>query len=327
MRVNAKKNAELLKQYPFLAHLVGLPFEPLAGSDLNPTKIDDLVVTFEKADGDLLYRKADNLGLIDTGCMLAFKGRHKGMAGKRGEYLFALNEDGVVLKRLDWPKGRDEERSKKPPYAYAVLWGVEEGESLSQPHYQHTRYLAWVTVETWHEHTRNSSQPFGQLQSREMRITVYGEPSQGFRKLQDEANLYDNLYLDSHTLMTAALDRNYDINVMSGHLGELCNFFQRKVYFAGMKDIVDAGPFRGASGQFGSTKVLAAEMCGYDRVMLENNVCWVSFQLRPDSKSMYVLGCGGTLPQLRELVHSAIEEWEKPDSSRQFSSSKSVSVM
>lgn len=326
MRVSAKKNAELLKQYPFLAHLVRLPFEPLASDSPNPTKVDDLVVTFEKADGDLLYRKADNIGLIDTGCMLAAKGRHKGMAGKRGEYLFALDEDGVVLKRLDWPKGRDEERVTKPPYAFAVLWGIQEGEVLSQPHYDRTKYLVWVTVKAWHERTRDSSQPFGQLQSREMCITVYGEPSQGFQKLQDEANLYDNLYLDSHTLMTAALDHNYDINVISGHLGELCNFFQREVYFAGMKDIVDAGPFRGASGQLGPVKVLAAEMCGYDRVMLENSICWVSFQLRPGAKSMYMLGCGGTLPQLRELTLSAIEGW-KSGGKEKFTSDKNVSVM
>jgi hypothetical protein len=95
-----------------------------------------------------------------------------------------------------------------------------------------------------------------------------------------------------------------------------------------MKALLDAGQFRGASGQFGPIKVLAAEMCGYDRVMLEDAVSWISLQLRPDCHHMYVLGQQGTLPQIRNLVRTVVRVWnQQPESQKGFKPDKNVSVM
>jgi hypothetical protein len=128
--------------------------------------------------------------------------------------------------------------------------------------------------------------------------------------------------------MQAFFDNNRDVTIIGGRLDELCRLFQEDVYFNGMKDILDQGNNRGASGQFGSVKVLCAEMCGYDRVMLEDAMSWMSFQLRPEAKMMYVLGMNGTLPQLRNLVKNVIKMWnEKPECRASFVPDKNVSVL
>jgi hypothetical protein len=111
-------------------------------------------------------------------------------------------------------------------------------------------------------------------------------------------------------------------------LYEMCITFQDEVYFNGMKAILDGSKYRGASGQFGSVKVLAAEMCGYDRVMLEDAVSYVTFQLRPDSEHMYVLGQQGTLPQIRNLVRTVVRMWNRrPELREAFKPDENVSVM
>lgn len=79
-------------------------------------------------------------------------------------------------------------------------------------------------------------------------------------------------------MLRGALDKDHDIVSIGGMLYEMCVTFQEEMYFNGMKDVLDNGEFRGASGQFGAVKVLCAEMCGYDRVMLEDNSSYVTFQ-------------------------------------------------
>ncbi len=129
-------------------------------------------------------------------------------------------------------------------------------------------------------------------------------------------------------MLRGALDKDHDIVSIGGMLYEMCVTFQEEMYFNGMKDVLDNGEFRGASGQFGAVKVLCAEMCGYDRVMLEDNSSYVTFQLRPGSKHMYVLGQQGTLPQIRNLVRTVVRMWrEKPEQRAAFKPDKKVSVM
>ena len=76
-----------------------------------------------------------------------------------------------------------------------------------------------------------------------------------------------------------------------------------------------------------SVKVLCAEMCGYERVMLEDDVAWVSFQARSETSGLYTLGLGGTLPQIRNLVMNTILFWNcKPELRDQFQPDPNISV-
>lgn len=331
MKANAPKNCKLMKRYPFLVGLINEDMEPFSSPLINMAH--DLTIKVEKADGELMYRKADNIGLGESSCLFAFKGDHKGHVARRGEYIFAIDENNKIINRVNWPRNNDEQRKAgEEIFAWSVLWGTKDGKaSYSNPIWSKVKYLVWVTVEAWYTDTKNDGAlagRFGIFHDRTVHITIYGRPKQGFEKLQDEASVYEHLRLDSRTMMEGALKKDHDIVTMGGMLYEMCISFQDEVYFNGMKEILDNGDVRGASGQFGSVKVLAAEMCGYDRVTLQDATSFVTFQLRPGSKHMYVLGQDGTLPQIRHLVHTVVRMWSLLLASREgFKPDQNVSVL
>lgn len=334
MRPNASKNQELIKQYPFVSDILSARMEPHDGK--GGTSVNDLTIHVEKADGDLMFRRADNVGLGDSSCIFQFKGNRKDQVMRRGEYLFAIDGKGKIVNRVNWPRNDEEKRKTGEIYGWSVLWTgrvtfANNKEGYSNPIWDKVKYLVWVTVEAWHTDTKNDDVPggrFGEFKDRLIHITIYGAPDQGFEKLQEESSVYSNLSLDSRLMSRGVIEKDHDIVSIGGMLYEMCITFQDEVYFNGMKDVLDNGEFRGASGQFGTVKVLCAEMCGYDRVMLEDSASYVTFQLRPDSKHMYVLGQQGTLPQIRNLVRTVVRMWrEKPELRAAFKPDKNVSVM
>lgn len=334
MNPNALKNRELIKQYPFMADILSAQMEPYDGN--GGVSINDLSTRIEKADGDLMFRRANNVGLGDSSCIFQLKGNRKDQIMRRGEYLFAIDSKGKIINRVNWPRNDKEKKKTGEIYGWSVLWAgrsifPNKEECYSNPICDKVKYLVWVTVEAWYTDTKNddvSGGRFGEFRDRSIHITIYGAPDQGFKKLEEESSVYLNLALDNQVMTHGIFEKEYDIVSISGMLYEMCILFQDEVYFNGMKDILDNGEFRGASGQFGTVKVLCAEMCGYDRVMVEDSVSYITFQLRPDSKDMYVLGQQGTLPQIRNLVRTVVRMWrEKPELRAAFKPNKNVSVM
>lgn len=336
MNPNSTKNRKLIEEYPFVSDILSTQMEPNDGQ--GGTNVDDLTICVEKADGDLMFRRASNADLGDSSCVFQLKGDRKDQVMRRGEYVFAIDGEGQIINRLNFPRNDEEQRqSLDEVYAWQVLWSSKSlnasgtGYLLSDCLWDETKYLVWVTVEAWHTDTRDDdalSGRFGEFQDRVVRITIYGEPDEGFQKLHEESSVYTNLSLDGRIMTRGFINNDHDLVSISGMLYEMCITFQDEVYFNGMKQVLDDGEFRGASGQFGSVKVLCAEMCGYDRVMLEDSVSYVTFQLRPGSTHMYVLGQQGTLPQIRNLVRTVVRMWrEKPDLRAAFKPDQNVSVM
>lgn len=333
MRPNSDKNRQLISQYPFISKILEIAFERAGSKDGFAPRVDDLDVRVEKADGDLMYRQARNTGLGDSSFIFSTEPKRKGQVGRRVECLLAVGENGQVLDILYWPRNDEDRRGKKEIYAKAIFWATRNLESgwCSDPRWEMVDSLVWVTVEAWHVDTRNDKVPegrFGALRSRSLDLTIFTKPECGFEKLDTDSCFDKNLRLSSRCVLTAYLAGNADIIRISGMLDEMCLQFGEEVFFAGMKDVLDKGPARGASGQFGSAKVLAAELCGYDRVMLEDSVSSVTFQRRPDSEGLYVLGMDGTLPQLRSLVRGVIRGWQHDPAARMsFKSDGKVRVL
>jgi len=331
MNVNSSKNKKLIKQYPFLTEVLGTPMEPYYKREearITDSIIDELTIRVEKADGDLMFRSANNVGLNDSSVILSIKEDKKGQVGKQGEYAFAVGKENQIITYLNFSRYPE---NCGQIYANTVLWETH-------PYYltrikdisEETKYIVWVTVNAWYLDTKNDDIPCGrcgEFKNRSIRITIYGTPNQGFKKLREESSVYLNLSLDNNLIVRGAIEKDHDIVTIGGMLYEMCITFQDEVYFNGMKDVLDNGEFRGASGQFGAVKVLCAEMCGYDRVMLEDSVSYVTFQLRPGSKHMYVLGQQGTLPQIRNLVKTVVRMWRDPEIRKAFKPNENVSVM
>ena len=336
MRPNAKKNQELIKQYPFLLKIINDDLEPYGHPLANV--VDDLTIRVEKADGDLMFRRGKNVGLGDSSCCFQMNGNREDQVMRRGEYVFAVDKEDMIINSLNFPRNADERREiLEDVYAWWVLWKSKcknargTGYLHSDCLWRETKYIVWVTVEAWHTNTKNDDAPgsrFGEFQDRAIHITIYGEPNEGYEKLHQNANVYENLRLDSEVMMRGTIKNDYDITTISGMLYEMCTTFKDEVYFNGMKEILDGSKFRGASGQFGPVTVLAAEMCGYDRVTLEDTASYVTFQLHPGSKNLYVHGQQGTVPQIRNLVRTVVRLWnQKPELRSTFKPDKEVSVI
>jgi|GEM_PF-1237182 len=326
-RALSLKNQQLMRQFPFLEKVLLQPMEP---SDLDTIK--NLSIKVERADGNLMFKRADNVGIDGSGAMIfSMTNNHKNHVAKKGEYLFAIDDSDFIINRVDWPKGRNERRKNGETYGHFIFWMKNDPvrKTLSFPIHNDVKYLVWVSVEMWYADTKSDNfvERFGKPLSRDIWITIYRKPEEGFLKLEENSSLVENLQLDSDTLMRAVFEKNQDILVIGGRLDELCKQFQDEVYFNGMKEIFNAGKFRGASGKFGSVEVLCAEMCGYDRIMLQDSMSWVSFQLRPGQENLYVLGECGTLPQIRNLVNTVMKAWQKEENRALFVSNKEVGVM
>ncbi|MES3031124.1 MAG: hypothetical protein V4697_01785 [Patescibacteria group bacterium] len=336
MKVNSEKNRSLIKQFPFIDNILKTEMVPL-GTNIRlqkeSTSVDNLTIRVQKADGDLLFRQAQNSGLGDHSFIITTEESRKSQVMRVGEYLFAIDDHNTIINRLEWLFNENQSGKRYPVYAKNVLWATKNADasSLSDPIWDNVAYLVWATVSTWHTDTGVNNEPesrFGECLERNIEITIYGKPDCGFRKLDEKSSIWSNLRFNSRVMMRAVMDKDTDLLQMLGCQWELCKFFQEEVWDKGMKQAYDQFKTRGASGQFGSTNVLVADMCGYHRVMFQNNTCWISFQLRPGGTDMYVLGQDGTLPQLRQLVRSMVLMWiQSPECRENFKADEKVTVM
>lgn len=333
MRPDSDKIKKLTKQHPVIAEILTIDFEARGNVDGSLTRVDDIDVRVERADGNLMFRQARNSGLGDSSFLFTTDGKQKDHLGRRFECMLAVNTKGTIIDVLRWPRNDEEQRGKPELYASAIGWYVRDLNRglMSDPYWDMIESLVWVRVTTWHEDTRKDDGPesrFGELRSRELDVTIYTEPDGGFEKLEKDACFEKNLRLTTRTMTNGVIRGNTEIIRLGGMLDEMCRQFAEDVFFNGMKEVLDGGKVRGASGQFGSTKVLAGELCGYDRVMLEDPVCFVTFQRRPDSDWMYVLGMDGTLPQLRAMIRSMIRAWQNDPTAREsFKPDRKISVV
>ncbi len=324
MKTSSPKVKRLMNQYPFLRQALFI-------ADLEePSEkiISDITIKVEKADGDLVYRQADNVGPGDGSFVFQLSGKHEKQVAKKAEHLFAIDANDKVINRVRWPRNRKEQRQTEKIYGWTVLWGTRNSNDMySDPLYDKVEYLIWITVEAWYKDTEDDNNRFGELVERNYRVTIYKKPSEGFDKLVERSCPQENLYLTTDVIIRGYVDKDSDLLEISGRLAELCQLFQEEVYFNGMKDILDKGNVRGASGKFGSVEVLCAEMCGYDRVMLQDSSSYVTFQLRPEGRCLYVLGQGGRLPQIRNLVKTVMKIWNNPENRTAFQSDGDIRVM
>jgi hypothetical protein len=328
MKLDSNEFSNLTAEYPFLADVA----KGLARACSAPDNVD-FKLTVKEADADLMFKRADNIGVGDDAFMFRLDDKskkYKDLIGRKLEKAFALDSAGRVLVELNWPINRNDKNNRNI-YCQNVFWRHRTVENhLTTPIHDEAASVAWMSCESWHVDKKvESGDRFGESKLCEIHLTVHRAPSEGFRKLTERANVYENLELTSRTLTDAIFDKDWDINCINGCLYELCVQFQEDVYFNGMKTVLDEKSTRGCSGELGIVKVMSAEMCGYHRVMLEADIdgesVWASLQLRPEATGMYVLGCQGTLPRLRKMIRTACREW--PTSKRGFKKDNKVSVM
>jgi hypothetical protein len=330
MKLDCPKNRKLIKQFPFVKKILDDWIGPYAGWNENAKdarRVDRLIVRVQKADGDLLFRVADNVGLSNNGFIFSTKSDREGQVMRRGEYIYATNKGGKIINRLSWIGENNPER-ESPMYAKEIFWQFSPKRSNPNFILKGVGCLVWVTVEAWHKHNKNDPQnPFGEFCDRSITITIYLEPNCGYHDLLENSNVYQNLRLNTKVLTQGDFDKDIAIITIHGQLAELCVLFQDDVYFNGMKEAYDKIRTKGASIEGSPVKILLYEACGYQRIMLEDAEAYITLQIRPGANHLYVLGCDGTLPQIRHIVKTAVNFWKNhPDCQNAIKSNKDVSL-
>ena len=286
--------------------------------------IDDLTIKVEKADGDLMYRTADNVGVHGQGgAIYATKGPKKGQVCKQGEHFFAFSEDGTMLNKLGY-SGDLFNDSRKPVYGNQIFWTEVNGDRLSGAIFSETAFLVWVTVRAWYEDTGRSDEPFGKFVERTLHVTVYMPPKKGFLKLEKESRLEDHLVITNRVRMDAALSQDNRVGGVSEHLNELAEMFYACVYSKGMEDALEKAEWKGCSGTFGGVSVKA--VWGFQRIGVElsNDKAEIELHIHDDSKLMYAGSVYGRLPEIRQLVIDAIFGWQDEEAREAFGPDTSV---
>ena len=287
---------------------------------------DDLTIRVEEADGHLMYRRADNIGLTGgTSFGLPDTESRENQVMRKGEYLFTVNKRGVIINQLGWPRNFEErkERFGDQIFGYLSLFDTvrpnRETNALDycDPIFEKVKYLVWATVYTWHADTKNEYNRFGKLKDRSIRITIYSEPVQGFKNLFEGSHMFDYLVLSGRLVIPGLFRGDQNMIQADRMINDLCAEFQDKVFFKGMKETFDSFD-RGASGMFNEVKVLCLETCGCIRVMLEDSSSYAEFLLSSDRTKMHVGGFGGTLSKIRNLVQTIIRLWEDPQNRNKF---------
>lgn len=286
--------------------------EPHGGA--NGTGVDDLTIRVRKADEYLMFDRARNVGLGDSSCIFEITGPRKGQIMRRGEYLFAIDDKGKIVNRVNWPRNSKDLRTIDEIYGYLALWKYHFAPNnkicTKEPIWHMVKHLVWVTVEAWHtEDVNNPWNRFGELRERSISVTVYNEPDKGFGEVNNRANPFKHLHLDNSIIERGINKGDSDIIAIRKRLYELCVMFQDGVYFDGMQAVLDHSNSRTASGQFGTVKVLCAEINGDHIVTLEDDEAHITFCRREGCGYMNVLGQEGTLPQIDKLVGTVIHLW------------------
>lgn len=321
MKPDGRKNRALRQQYPFVDKLLSEKYvlEPYGAPEQN--RVDDLSITVQRADGDLLFRRADNIGLGDHAFLAEVTRRRRNQLGRRGEAIFAIGDHGQILNQLRWPRNPDDHPKvvadpKHGQFAREVFNGGHRryvAETGSMPwvdsYLEETHCLVWVTVETWHLKTGKHDQPgdqFGELQERTMAITIYLAPREGFLALATRARLEDHLQLNTRVLCTAALNKNMEEWRLGGNLDELVFWFAELAYLRGIRQFLNTHLW-GTTLHCGPVRLLAKQGNNNHRMILLCGGDWLHLKrdLTNPDHDLRVLDFKGTIPRLRAMVLQA----------------------
>ncbi len=290
---DSSSNQSLINQYPFVTTILNTPMEP----KLTPSGEykDTLIIKVEEADGDLMYRRADNIGIYgDKGFMFSLAENRSGQVKRKGEHLFAIDPRDRVIRHLEWPIYLSPGSS--PTFVWSILWKTKKGDWYSDNIADSVRFLVWVTIESWHDRVQDTDNPFGQLLERNVTLTIYPEPKSGFDELSENSSVEENLYLDREILEHARQRNDDQIYVLRGRIDELCRILQDSL--AGT--LIPGGIYT-YSTPLGEVKLEADPVS----LSLSDDQNWIMFGIR-ENNTLYVFSFKGILPRLRNLIMTVV---------------------
>lgn len=300
--VTSKKNQALLKQYPFLQEI--LTQTTASFDDVETT----LNIVVERGDANLLYRAANN----HWGENSSITSPHnREFQGKRLECYYPVDTDGQLGSRRHWDERRQVHGTRfvKDVFEHSIRdW---QDTDLGENPYEVVDCIAWVTLvhlyseEGYHSGTQRPDK-------REVWITLYREPKQGWKRLVAYSDVFANVRLSGSYFLDGLSinDRLYEL--LSNRAVNMAMQFEIEVVDQGLSAFIYASDRKGMSGVFGTVEVRSYVTAGRVMITLERND--VSFTLIGVADFSHMrLACAsidGTFDEAGRMIADAAKFWQ-----------------
>jgi hypothetical protein len=308
MNPHSHKNKKLLKQFPFLYSCMHWGMVP-ASPTSDPDKIDDLTISVQVADHDLMYLMLESVGIDGRGVTI-FSPTRKGQRGVSHDHMFALDCDGVKVRTAE-PK----------TFVHEMFTGWLKDLLTIE-------YLVFVRITVWHKSAGEHGLENGDFVARTVEVIVYQKPKLGksFYDLFQESSYETNLVLCDRVIGSCMFVDRYKekIHHIMGMLSELCIQFEEGVVKNGMQQIIQKSGSDWLEGEYAGIEVLFGDQIGRPRIQLnDKNGNYVVFGINNNVSDknwrMNIAGELGKLPNIRRMIIAVIDTWKQfPESHQNF---------
>lgn len=305
--VTSKKNQALLKQYPFLQEIFDQATAQF--SDVETT----LRVVVKRADANMLYMTGDNSWDERRSIRSA---DHPDMQGKRLECFYPVNTAGELGERRHWDDGQSAEAYFVRNALNQRIYDWRDTHRGEDPR-EVIEYVAWVTLEHWYNDGDHYVIGAERPDKREIQITLYRKPKQGWKRLIAYSDVSGNVHLSGESLLPGIGYNDPHYKLLSSKAQSMAMRFELEVADQGLSALIDTSQKRGMSGALGTVTVRSLVFAG--RVMITLERGHVSFTVAGvDDFNDMRLGAHticGTLDEVGAMIADAAKFWQTLDES------------
>lgn len=289
-----EKIAKLVKQYPFLGEILEGKMNDLEG--ITP----EITIKFKRADENLLMFRGEYIDGIRSSIA-----RENQVMGTKFQFLHLVGYNNEISEPFFW-FGKTKERIKDVILTTTTAQRVKYIVLV-------TKYDLFEEIEDYYD--RGLEGPMGNQVGRELTLYVYLPPREGLAELLERTDPMKNVRLHIDDIIWTQLLRESTYDNVVAEARRLAKLFESKVYFNGLKKIIDSSTMKGMRGKFGSTELLTFTMCG--RIMFtfkrgENNVSFLCAEGEIPSR-IGLHSIDATWPVAKSMIEEVIEVWEKTD--------------
>ncbi|HVX23931.1 MAG TPA: hypothetical protein VG992_01145 [Candidatus Saccharimonadales bacterium] len=296
---------QLVRQYPFLEEVLRFERHRSNGGEIRP------VIRVKRGDADLLFQRADN---IDGRRSYTWTTEDRSLKGSRFEYYRPVSRTGETGGIRDWRAVREggHDHYVRDLFTHDFRdWGSTS--SLGEDAFEVVGSIVWVTREEWYPESAEVGRD--EPVARDITITLYQEPRDGWRRLYATADPLVNVNLYGSMLFPGFNPNDPFMRVIYDRLVRLGMEFQERVWKTGLGPVIIESPARGMSSDMGGIKVMSYILAG--RMLIQFEQGNASFTMKgEDELDKPRIGFGsidGTVAQAERMVRKAIEFWESAD--------------
>jgi len=278
------------ERYPFVDQLLQGRYLPFRSAT-----VDQLYLNVVEAGPELMWREPDDIGMREGENRWVSQGEPPHYLGQKADYLFMVLADGSLDPEsyVDWARVRGR--------------GFKRVLEVVSNYPQPISAVAWMSVYAWYE--RDAQGRPGAYRAREVELTVYEAPPQGWRQLALTADVAD-AYLTTQMMVRGIVRRDAMWLEADRRLRNVVKQFETGIYRNGLRPIIDASRRKGMTGEFDGIALRSFVALGRVMVALEDATCSVTFLGAEEGKpALGVHGVGGTLRQIEAMVPRLVRAW------------------